>query len=116
MFLKIFSSNGWPFSLHFNKSDILNNRHDHLYSKISTTNVIRSDMLKSCKESPSVILCTLSTLSNPNIRFISRLNPVRSLVIDEASQIGLGDYLPVFAKYETLRKICFIGDDKQCEL
>ena len=115
MFLKIFSSNGWPFSLHFNKSDILNNRHDHLYSKIPT-NVIRSDMLKSCKESPSVILCTLSTLSNPNIRFISRLNPVRSLVIDEASQIGLGDYLPVFAKYETLRKICFIGDDKQCEL
>ena len=73
-------------------------------------------MLKYCKERSSVNLCTLSMLSSPLLQSISRLNPVTSLIIDEASQIGLGDYLPVFAKYNTLRKICFIGDDKQCEL
>jgi len=33
----------------------------------------------------------------------------------EASQIEVGDYMAVFTKYSSLRKLCFIGDDKQCE-
>jgi len=41
--------------------------------------------------------------------------PVQTVIIDEASQIEVGDYLPILAMYKpTLRKIVFIGDDKQC--
>jgi hypothetical protein len=37
------------------------------------------------------------------------------LVVDEASQIEIGEYLSVFTRYLSIRKICFVGDDKQCE-
>ena len=41
--------------------------------------------------------------------------PVQTIVVDEASQIEVGDYLPILARYRTtLRKMVFIGDDKQC--
>jgi regulator of nonsense transcripts 1 len=96
-------------------------RHEHLYSKISN-NVIRSDNYFSSKrlqqelEGIPVILCTLSMLSNPRLLSMSRTNPVTTLVIDEASQIEVGDYIAVFTSYvSSLRKLCFIGDDKQCE-
>jgi regulator of nonsense transcripts 1 len=95
-------------------------RHEHLYSKISA-NIIRSDDfsnkgLKKMLNGARVVLCTLSMLSNPRLITISRSNPVTTLVIDEASQIELGDYLAVFSGYvSSLRKLCFIGDDKQCE-
>jgi len=95
--------------------------HEHLYSKISN-NIIQSDrfgdykfiqqQMKGCK----VILCTLSMLSNPRITPFTKANPLTTLVIDEASQIEVGDYFAVFQKFDfTLRKLCFIGDDKQCE-
>ncbi|KAJ2920781.1 hypothetical protein H1R20_g16312, partial [Candolleomyces eurysporus] len=39
---------------------------------------------------------------------------IETLVIDEASQIDVGDYLPVINRYQhTLQKLVFIGDDKQ---
>jgi hypothetical protein len=42
--------------------------------------------------------------------------PMNTLVVDEASQIEVGDYTTVFSTFKsTLRKMCFIGDDKQCE-
>ena len=42
--------------------------------------------------------------------------PVQTVIVDEASQIEVGDYLPILGKYKTsLRKIVFIGDDKQRE-
>ena len=42
--------------------------------------------------------------------------PVQTVIVDEASQIEVGDYLPVLGKYkQSLRKIVFIGDDKQRE-
>jgi superfamily I DNA and/or RNA helicase len=44
---------------------------------------------------------------------IPRCVPMKYLVVDEASQIEVGDYIPVFFKYESIRKVCFIGDDKQ---
>lgn len=48
------------------------------------------------------------------------LVPVETLIVDEASQIPLGDYLYAFHTFaSTLRRVCFIGDDKQrefCEL
>jgi regulator of nonsense transcripts 1 len=56
-------------------------------------------------------------LSNRFIRkFTSRI-PIRTLVVDEASQIEVGDYVTVFSDFHsTLRKAIFIGDDKQCML
>jgi superfamily I DNA and/or RNA helicase len=41
--------------------------------------------------------------------------PIKTLVIDEASQIEIGDYIPLFTSHSTIRKVCFIGDDKQCK-
>jgi hypothetical protein len=36
-------------------------------------------------------------------------------VIDEASQIEIGQYLPLFEFFgDNLRKLCFIGDEQQC--
>ena len=56
-------------------------------------------------------------LSSPSFKGsgIAKYVPIKILVVDEASQIEIGDYLPVFANYETIRKVCFIGDDKQRE-
>jgi len=45
----------------------------------------------------------------------TKIVPVQTVIIDEASQIEVGDYLPMLARYKTtLRKMVFIGDDKQC--
>lgn len=41
--------------------------------------------------------------------------PVETLIVDEASQVEIGDYLiPLSRFHNTLQKIVFIGDDKQC--
>lgn len=63
-----------------------------------------------------VILCTISMLSAYRIVDcgFTKVVPVQTVIIDEASQIEVGDYLPVLARFRTtLRKIVFIGDDKQ---
>lgn len=55
-------------------------------------------------------------LSNPRLTPFTMANPLTTLVIDEASQIEVGDYVAVFTRYVfSLRKLCFIGDDKQCK-
>jgi hypothetical protein len=99
-------------------------RHEHLYSQMLVQNVIRSDAFshKTTQKllgDAQVILCTLSMIAG-NKRMLEanyhNLVPVNTLVIDEASQIQVHDYLPVLQKFlKTLRKICFIGDDKQCK-
>jgi hypothetical protein len=64
-----------------------------------------------------VILCTISMLSTDRVRAcgFTKIVPVQTVIIDEASQIEVGDYLPILARYKpTLRKMVFIGDDKQC--
>ena len=64
-----------------------------------------------------VILCTMSMLSTDRLTQcgFTKIVPVQTVIIDEASQIDAGDYLPIMAKYKTtLRKMIFIGDDKQC--
>ncbi|KAG6853983.1 hypothetical protein C0991_011846 [Blastosporella zonata] len=91
--------------------------HEHLYSKALQENVIRSDRfkfinpnhLKGCK----VMLCTLSMLSNPHISNFTSQNPIKTLVIDEASQIEVNNYVSVLVTSTKLRKMCFIGDDNQ---
>jgi superfamily I DNA and/or RNA helicase len=38
------------------------------------------------------------------------------MIFDEASQIEIGDYLPLLVRFRsTLQKLVFIGDDKQRE-
>jgi regulator of nonsense transcripts 1 len=76
------------------------------FAKIST------NVFKGCK----VMLCTLSMLSNHFIRKFTSQNPMKTLVVDEASQIEVGNYVSIFSDFHsTLRKAIFIGDDKQCD-
>ncbi|KAJ6609215.1 P-loop containing nucleoside triphosphate hydrolase protein [Mycena sp. CBHHK59/15] len=107
--------NAWQLlaSTEFSHSDW----HGHLYEGMRD-HFIRSDefrfmsaaRIKGCQ----VILCTLSMLSN---RFLSKFTahiPINTVVVDEASQIEIGEYIPLFIKFQSsLRKMCFIGDDKQ---
>lgn len=65
-----------------------------------------------------VILCTMSMLSNKRVieGGFTTLVPVQTLIVDEASQIEVGDYLPILSEFQsTLRKLVFIGDNKQRE-
>lgn len=99
-------------------------RHEHLY-EIIRGNVIESGNFKrSIVENERlllgsrVILCTISMLSTNRLMELgfTKLVPVQTVIIDEASQIEAGDYLPMLALYKTtLRKMVFIGDDKQCK-
>lgn len=64
-----------------------------------------------------IILCTLSMLSNSKFTFITKAIHAQYLIVDEASQISMPNYLPVIAKYgDKLKKMIFIGDEKQCKL
>ena len=65
-----------------------------------------------------VILCTISMLSTDRLMVcgFTKIVPVQTVIIDEASQIEVGSYLPILARYKpVLRKMVFIGDDKQCK-
>jgi hypothetical protein len=99
-------------------------RHEHLYNRLVDAGcVIRSDSFDDDTVGISrrlldtrVILCTLSMLSNPRIGEFARIVPVQTIIFDEASQIEVGDYLPVLHRFRpSLQKIVFIGDDKQRE-
>lgn len=61
-----------------------------------------------------VILCTLSMLPNKRLENFISIVPVQCLIVDEASQIELGDYLaPTHLLCQTLRRIVLVGDEKQ---
>ncbi len=55
-------------------------------------------------------------LSNPRLDLVTSKVPLKYMVVDEASQIAVSDYIAPLETFKTLQKICFIGDDKQCEL
>ncbi|KAG5653154.1 hypothetical protein H0H81_002065 [Sphagnurus paluster] len=98
--------------------------HEHIYTMIQQR-VLRSDDFSGMKDNMGassliqgscVILSTLSMLSNPGFDEVGlfKVVPVEQLVIDEASQIKIEDFLPVFQKFgKTLQKVCFFGDPKQ---
>ncbi|TFY66809.1 hypothetical protein EVG20_g4292 [Dentipellis fragilis] len=94
--------------------------HEHLYESIES-NVIRSDeipeFLTAMEQKllgTKVILCTLSMMSSSSIPLLAKLAPVQTVIIDEASQIEMGDYIPLLHEFrKTLAKLVFIGDDKQ---
>jgi hypothetical protein len=83
-------------------------RHEELYVEIENM-VISSDEIPDSWVDVSrmfgdvtVVLCTLSMLSNPKLSDcgLFRIIPVRSLVIDEASQIDVFEFMviPVFSR------------------
>lgn len=92
-------------------------RHDHLYKEL-TAHVLVSDRFKEAAkqlQGCKVVLCTLSMLSHPKISLFTSKVPIHTIVIDEASQIKISDYLPALRAFPSIQKLCFIGDDKQCE-
>ncbi|EGN98887.1 hypothetical protein SERLA73DRAFT_181592, partial [Serpula lacrymans var. lacrymans S7.3] len=103
----------------FVSNDFIEFWHEHLYTDIRSNVILGDELLDpgivkdltNCR----VILCTLSMLSKRALRDrgITRVVPLSTLVVDEASQIELGGYIPVFNLFTSIRKVCFIGDDKQ---
>ncbi|KAF5359601.1 hypothetical protein D9756_003109 [Leucocoprinus leucothites] len=75
--------------------DFIAGWHEHLYSDINV------NIIKSTEFSTSIQ------------RIFVKQFPISTLVVDEASQIHVADYISVFYKYVSIRKACFIGDDKQ---
>ena len=78
-------------------------RHEKLYEEI-LAKLIRSDELPEDKREvedtfrgATVVLCTLSMLSNPKLADCGLIDilPVTSLVIDEASQIDLFEFMVI---------------------
>lgn len=76
--------------------------------------VIRSDELPNSQKAVSrlfgdatVVLCTLATLSNPKLNDcgLFRVIPVRSLVIDEASQIDVFEFMVIVPALASVDKI-----------
>ncbi|THH13051.1 hypothetical protein EW146_g7128 [Bondarzewia mesenterica] len=95
--------------------------HEHLYLDIAR-NIIPSDQFPRFRSALSilldgsqVILCTLSMVSSARFRDagFTKAVPLTTLIIDEASQIQVGDFVHAFTAFDTIRKVCFIGDDKQ---
>ncbi|EJD41096.1 hypothetical protein AURDEDRAFT_138789 [Auricularia subglabra TFB-10046 SS5] len=97
--------------------------HEELYEDLES-NVIRSDgfaklvpmAVERLLAGSRVILCTISMLSNPSMQNAGFMDvvPVENILVDEASQIDIGNYLHVAHAFRsTLRRLVFVGDDKQ---
>jgi superfamily I DNA and/or RNA helicase len=55
-------------------------------------------------------------LSHPELNKFANVVPLHTVIFDEASQIEVGDYLPLLHRFQRcLQKLVFIGDDKQRE-
>ena len=110
-----------PFLTHVEIELTMAVRHEHLYAKIEE-NTIRSDQFSNIHDmirrlaGSRVILCTLSMLSHPLLATsgVFRIAPVNTVIVDEASQIEIGDYFPLLSNFRKhLKKLVFIGDNKQ---
>ncbi|TDL25784.1 hypothetical protein BD410DRAFT_813484 [Rickenella mellea] len=114
--MKLADCNIWSWKLVVS-SDFHLGWHEHLYGYniqshvIVTSGKLSSKLFQGCR----IILCTISMLSSRLGKFgLDGTVPLQTLVVDEASQIEIGQYLPVLSRFvNVLRKICFIGDDKQ---
>lgn len=97
---------------------IFYHRHEHLYYKIAAKTVQSDQFTSAAKDlnDCEVVLCTISMLSHPRIKLFTSRVPLCTLVIDEASQIAINDYISPLNSFSTIHKLCFIGDDKQCKL
>ncbi|KIM33489.1 hypothetical protein M408DRAFT_60908 [Serendipita vermifera MAFF 305830] len=97
-------------------------RHEHIYTKIKENMCVTSNLPKTKGEVATflgdarVVLCTLSMLTNPLLQKLEFYNymPVKNVVIDEASQIQLGDLLPLLHLHgHEISRLCLVGDHKQ---
>ncbi|KAK0216388.1 P-loop containing nucleoside triphosphate hydrolase protein [Armillaria fumosa] len=104
--------------------------HEHLYTNIEDK-LLRGDLLPNNRKAlrcvigeSSIILSTLSMVSNSTLdqNGMFDLVPPRTLVVDEASQINVFEYMAsasilsqhVFVKFkDVMKKVCFFGDPKQ---
>ncbi|EJF64958.1 hypothetical protein DICSQDRAFT_159914 [Dichomitus squalens LYAD-421 SS1] len=89
--------------------------HEHIYTSINKNIILSRDFKRAQRKVQGipVILCTLSMLAHPKLHIFTTANPISTLVIDEASQIGIGDYVAPLQQFPSISKICMIGDDKQ---
>ncbi|KIJ66999.1 hypothetical protein HYDPIDRAFT_85399 [Hydnomerulius pinastri MD-312] len=90
--------------------------HEHLYTMIRLNTIIINEEFQTRQlHNCPVVLCTLSMLSSSTLqrRGVFDAAPIRTVVIDEASQIEIGDYIPLFSSFPTIRKVTFIGDNMQ---
>lgn len=123
-------------------------RREHIYEEPIRKHLIQTDkfpdddrLVARLFEGIRVVLCTLGTLSNPNLiqKKLFSLVLVRNPVVDEASQIGIFEYMVrpdvtsmkaatndvlfmmhasrqhLCARNKSLNKACFFGDPNQCE-
>ncbi|KAJ7773405.1 P-loop containing nucleoside triphosphate hydrolase protein [Mycena metata] len=79
--------------------------HEHLYGNL-VDKLIRSDDLtddflriEERMQDSRVVLCTLSMLSSAKIGTVARFAPVQTVIVDEASQVELGSYLPLLDSF-----------------
>ncbi|KAG6824710.1 hypothetical protein H0H92_006077 [Tricholoma furcatifolium] len=98
--------------------------HEHIYNEIQER-VLVSDEILGVKDvhqlyrilgPTTVMLSTLSMLSSPNVDRVGlfRVVPVGRLVVDEASQIKIDDFMHILYKFRSpLKKLCFFGDPQQ---
>ena len=92
-------------------------RHEHIYDDRVEESLIRTDEISTTShdlevlfDDVHVVLCTLSTLSNPVIgrRNVHGYVPVTNLVVDEVSQIGVFNYLVSAQLYgPSVDRMCF---------
>ena len=80
-------------------------RHEHIYEEVER-NLIRIDQLPAefhqmaaTFDGIRIVLCTLSALSNPALldKRLFSLVRMQNLIIDEASQIGVFNYVVSFS-------------------
>ncbi|KAI0266502.1 P-loop containing nucleoside triphosphate hydrolase protein [Gloeopeniophorella convolvens] len=96
--------------------------HEEIYQELDHM-LIRSDELSGKDfdvrivfDGISIVLSTLSMLSNPVLDDCGLFDmiPVTTLVVDEASQIDVFEFLHLFYTWsKNLSKLCFFGDPKQ---
>ncbi|KAK0482998.1 P-loop containing nucleoside triphosphate hydrolase protein [Armillaria luteobubalina] len=96
--------------------------HEHLYTNIEDK-LLRGDLLPNNRKAlqciigeSTIILSTLSMISNSTLdkNGMFDLVPPTTLVVDEASQINVFEYMHVFVKFkDVMAKVCFFGDPKQ---
>ncbi|CAO1638479.1 unnamed protein product [Sympodiomycopsis kandeliae] len=95
--------------------------HEHHYIGLEK-HVIVTDLLgdlgqtRRALDGVRVILSTLSGISSIRLDQgqVFRIRPLNLLLVDEASQLVIGNYPHVFAQHHrTLQKVVFLGDDRQ---
>ncbi|KZP01561.1 hypothetical protein CALVIDRAFT_559374 [Calocera viscosa TUFC12733] len=102
--------------------EFYNSWHESVYTNVKNNLITLEDLpdksedLRYTLRHHPVMLCTLSMLSNPSLvaRGLFNVLPVRNLVIDEASQIFVGDFAHLFYRLAgDLKKVCWFGDPYQ---